>query len=165
MLSERVFSTFQTSAQGLAVQREKIAVASRNIANANTTAPANSDQGYRTQRVVTSVINQESFGKILLESVAALRDGSASPRPSGAQGVHSNIPRGLGPQAQVVSMDQSRYEFDPYHPDADESGMVRYADIDLVREMTEIVSANRLYEANLSAIEAEKNILRRSFEI
>lgn len=165
MLSDRVFSTFQTAAQGLAVQREKIAVAARNIANANTTAPANSDQGYRTQRVVTSVVNNESFGKILLDSVAALQRGSASPRASGTPDMPSAIPRGLGPQAQVVSLDQSRLEYDPNHPDADETGMVRYADIDLVREMTEIVSANRLYEANLSAVEAEKNILRRSFEI
>ena len=43
--------------------------------------------------------------------------------------------------------------------------MVQYPDIDMVREMTEMVSANRLYEANLSSIEAEKEIIKRALEI
>jgi len=56
-------------------------------------------------------------------------------------------------------------EYDPEHPDANEQGMVKYPDVDLVEEMTRMVSANRLYEANLSVIEAEKEIIKRSFEI
>jgi len=65
----------------------------------------------------------------------------------------------------VVEQDKFRYEYDPKHPDADENGMVRYPDVDLIREMTQMVSANRLYEANLSSIEAEKEIIKRSFDI
>jgi flagellar basal-body rod protein FlgC len=72
---------------------------------------------------------------------------------------------GIGPEFEVVEQEKYRYEFDPNHPDADENGMVRYPDVDLVREMTQLVSANRLYEANLSAVEAEKQIIKRSFEI
>lgn len=72
---------------------------------------------------------------------------------------------GLGPQFDIEEKESFRFEFDPDHPDADENGMVRYPDIDLVREMAEMVSANRLYEANLSSIEAEKEIIKRSMEI
>jgi len=72
---------------------------------------------------------------------------------------------GIGPEFEVTEQESYRYEFDPEHPDADENGMVRYPDVDLVREMTQLVSANRLYEANLSAVEAEKQIIKRSFEI
>ncbi len=72
---------------------------------------------------------------------------------------------GLGPDFQVTEQNKFRYEYDPNHPDADENGMVKYPDIDMVREMTEMVSANRLYEANLSSIEAEKEIIKRSLEI
>jgi len=71
----------------------------------------------------------------------------------------------LGPGLEVVEQDKFRYEYDPNHPDADENGMVRYPDVDLIREMTQMVSANRLYEANLSSIEAEKQIIKRAFEI
>ena len=37
--------------------------------------------------------------------------------------------------------------------------------IGLVQEMAELVSANRLYEANLSSIQAEKEMIKRSMEI
>ena len=42
--------------------------------------------------------------------------------------------------------------------------MVQYPDVDMV-EIASIVSANRLYEANLSVIEAAKQIMKRSMEI
>lgn len=72
---------------------------------------------------------------------------------------------GLGPDFRVTDEDKFRTEYDPNHPDADENGMVRYPDIDMIREMTRMMSATRLYEANLSAIEAEKEIIKRSLEI
>ena len=72
---------------------------------------------------------------------------------------------GLGPAFEVVEQEKFRYEYDPNHPDANENGMVRYPDIDMVKEMAVMVSANRLYEANLSSIEAEKEILKKSLEI
>jgi flagellar basal-body rod protein FlgC len=71
----------------------------------------------------------------------------------------------MGPQAEMIEQDKYRFEYDPMHPDADENGMVRYPDVDLIEEMTRLISANRLYEANLSAIEAEKEVIKRSFEI
>jgi flagellar basal-body rod protein FlgC len=43
--------------------------------------------------------------------------------------------------------------------------MVKYPDVDMVQEMTRMVSANRLYEANLSVVQAEKSIIKSSFEI
>ena len=40
---------------------------------------------------------------------------------------------GLGPAFQVVEQEKFRYEYDPNHPDANENGMVRYPDIDMVK--------------------------------
>jgi flagellar basal-body rod protein FlgC len=71
----------------------------------------------------------------------------------------------MGPEFQVKESDNFRFEFDPNHPDADENGMVKYPDVDLVREMTQLISANRMYEANLSSVQAEKEIIRKSLEI
>ncbi|TVQ66267.1 MAG: flagellar basal body rod protein FlgC [Balneolaceae bacterium] len=160
MLPDRIFTAFQTSAQGLAVQREKISAASRNIANAGTSAPAGSDKIYRPQAVETKGPARENFGKLLLESVNNLN------RPgSNRIGGSGEGRSGLGPQFKVVESDNFRMEFDPNHPDADENGMVRYPDIDMIREMTQMVTATRLYEANLSAIEAEKEIIKRSMDI
>jgi len=167
MLPDRVFSTFQTAGRGLAVQREKIATASRNIANAGVSAPKGSDQMYRPQTVQTKAVSQENFKSLLVNSMSSMK--SSNPKhfsgPSQGQMMNAAGGGGLGPQFEVTHEEKFRFEYDPNHPDADENGMVRYPDVDLVREMTQLVSANRLYEANLSAVEAEKEIIKRSLEI
>ncbi len=160
MLPDRIFSTFQTAAQGLAVQREKISVASRNIANAGTSSPQGSPDAYRPKTVQTTAPARENFRQLLLESV-----GSANKNTPNQFNSSGNKVTGLGPEFRVTEEDNFRMEYDPNHPDADENGMVRYPDIDMIREMTRMMSATRLYEANLSAIEAEKEIIKRSLEI
>ena len=166
MLPDRVFSTFQTAGRGLAVQREKIAAASRNIANAGVSAPKGSDEMYRPQTVQTKAVHQDKFRNLLLDSMSSLSTSNekhfSAPSPMRSTAHNSG---GIGPEFEVTEQESYRYEFDPEHPDADENGMVRYPDVDLVREMTQLVSANRLYEANMSAVEAEKQIIKRSFEI
>lgn len=165
MLPDRIFSTFQTASQGLAVQREKIAVSSRNIANAETSAPKGSGNIYRPQSVKTSAVDQSNFRKVLLDSVSSLNRSHPS-HFSGTSPANSiEGERNLGPEFDIAETEKFRFEYDPNHPDADENGMVRYPDIDLIREMTQLISANRLYEANLSTIEAEKEIIRRSLDI
>jgi len=167
MLPDRIFSTFKTASQGLAVQREKIAAASRNIANASTSAPKGSANVYRPQSVQTLAPEQNKFKNLLRDSVSSLNRSHPRHLESSAAGLSETAgnQQGLGPDFEISENDSFRYEYDPNHPDADENGMVRYPDIDLVREMTQLVSANRLYEANLSSIEAEKEIIKRSLEI
>lgn len=165
MIPERLSSAFQTAAKGLAVQRERINVASRNIANVNTTSVEGSGKGYRPQTVRSSAPNPTSFKKVLSNSMGTLkktREQHLSPQNSIQNGGSG---QSLGPNYQIEQKDSYRYEYEPNHPDANEDGMVRYPDIDMVKEMTNIVSANRLYEANLSSIEAEKEIMRRSLQI
>lgn len=167
MLPSRMFSTFQTASQGLAVQREKISVASRNIANAQTSAPSGSADVYRPQSVQTTQPSAGSFKKVLIDSLSSLKTTNPNHiKTPGTSlvGVNNNL-KSLGPEFSVVEQENYRYEFDPNHPDADENGMVRYPDIDLIREMTQLVSANRLYDANMSSIEAEKEIIKRALEI
>jgi|SRR6056297_1844137 len=168
MLPDRISSTFQTASQGLAVQRERLAVASRNIANAQTTAPVGSSNVYRPQSVVTKGPNQQNFVQVLGETMGSFQKTDVrhlDPYRGPLGSMDSQKKVGLGPQFAIEEKESFRFEFDPEHPDADENGMVRYPDIDLVREMAEMVSANRLYEANLSSIEAEKEIIKRSMEI
>jgi flagellar basal-body rod protein FlgC len=166
MLPDRIFSSFQTASQGLSVQREKIAAATNNIANAGTSAPEGSAKVFRPQSVQTDTGSRRDFQRVLLDSISTLkRTRSEHIAPGTSSGNPGALRSNLGPQAQIVEADNFRHEFDPNHPDADENGMVRYPDVDLIREMTQLVSANRLYEANLSAIEAEKQIIKRSLEL
>jgi flagellar basal-body rod protein FlgC len=162
---DRFFSVFKTAGRGLAAQRKQISVASENIANANTTRRLGGRGPYRPKMLHATVGDRTRFQKALKNSILQMQtsDGSHMTQPGTQQNQGRIVD--LGPQTKVVEQQKFRFEHDPDHPDADENGMVKYPDIDMVEEMTRMVSANRLYEANLSVIEAEKSIIKSSFEI
>ena len=55
--------------------------------------------------------------------------------------------------------------YEPGHPDADEEGMVSYPDINVVEEMTNLMTAQRNYEANTATIETVKNMYMQALNI
>ena len=147
-------SLFQTAASGLEVQKKRLEAAAQNIANSRVSSTPGSI-GYQIKSVSSKGPEDTDFLNVFqnqLEGPESIVDGSDSA---------SN----LGPTSEIVETAKYRYEYDPSHPDADENGMVQYPDVDMVREMAAMVSANRLYEANLSVIEAAKQIMKRSMEI
>lgn len=162
----RFFSVFKTAGKGLAAQRRQISVASENIANAHTTSRLNGVGPYKPKTVINSMGGSGRFERALKDSLLQMRTSQSTHLPE-PQSEQKRLAGGenLGPITEVQEQEKFRFEYDPEHPDADENGMVRYPDVDMVEEMTRMVSANRLYEANLSVIEAEKQILKRSFEI
>ena len=54
-----------------------------------------------------------------------------------------------------IVKDESPFEevFDPTHPDADERGVVLYPNVNTMKEMADLVTAVRSYEANISVQE------------
>ena len=147
-------SLFQTAASGLEVQKKRLEAAAQNIANSRVSSTTGSI-GYQIKSVSSKGPEDTDFLNVFqnqLEGPESIIDGSDSAN-------------NLGPTSEIVETAKYRYEYDPSHPDADENGMVQYPDVDMVREMASMVSANRLYEANLSVIEAAKQIMKRSMEI
>ena len=71
----------------------------------------------------------------------------------------------LGPNTEIVEERRIRREYDPTHPHANPEGYVEYPDINVVEEMARMVSANRIYEANLSSVQSAKEIIKRTLEI
>jgi len=55
--------------------------------------------------------------------------------------------------------------YDPGHPDADERGIVRYPNVDVITEMVELLSAGRAYEANLAVLSTTKSMFLRTLEL
>mgnify|MGYP006309199653 CR=1 FL=1 len=55
--------------------------------------------------------------------------------------------------------------FDPQHPDADAEGYVTYPDINIVEEMTDLMVANRMFEANVTVINSAKQMIMKSLDI
>jgi flagellar basal-body rod protein FlgC len=65
----------------------------------------------------------------------------------------------------VQDPDGVRLEYDPKHPDANEAGYVAYPDINVMQEMVDLLSATRSYEANVTAINAAKDMALRALQI
>ena len=55
--------------------------------------------------------------------------------------------------------------FEPGHPDADEAGFVAYPNVDPVKEMVDMLSAARSYEANVTVMRSVRDMLRSALEI
>ena len=74
---------------------------------------------------------------------------------------------GDGVKAVSVSEDQSDLTmvYDPSHPDADENGYVLYPNVNIVTEMTNMIDAERAYQANATAFASSKAIATKGLEI
>ena len=66
-----------------------------------------------------------------------------------------------------ITEDQSapRMVYQPDHPDANEEGYVAYPNVNLVREMTDMLVASRAYEANLSVVTTGRDMWNGALEV
>lgn len=64
------------------------------------------------------------------------------------------------PMIAGVVEDQAdpRKVYQPGHPDADKQGFVAYPNINVVQTMTDLLSASRLYQANVTAVETARTL-------
>jgi flagellar basal-body rod protein FlgC len=68
--------------------------------------------------------------------------------------------------AEVTTDDSEGLKvYDPSHPDADKDGFVTYPNVNMVVEMTNMLSATRSYEANLAVINFAKQMALRAIDI
>lgn len=165
LIGNRVFSVFRTSARGMEAQRIALGASSENIANATTTRTADG-QPYALKRAVQTAPNETGgrFGDILVK--AGIEMERTDPRHLDGNELSANLDGGdLGPTTEIQEEVRLRAEYDPTHPNADAQGYVYYPDVNIVEEMSRMISANRLYEANLSAVQAAKEMVKRSLEI
>jgi flagellar basal-body rod protein FlgC len=72
-------------------------------------------------------------------------------------------------QVEVVGIVQDlaplRVVHDPGNPLADANGNVRLPNVDVTAQMVDMLAATRAYEANASAIEADKQVFRQALNI
>jgi flagellar basal-body rod protein FlgC len=55
--------------------------------------------------------------------------------------------------------------YNPEHPDADANGYVAMPNVNVVTEMVNMIAATRAYEANVTVMNAAKNMAMKSLEI
>ncbi|MBT7789754.1 MAG: flagellar basal body rod protein FlgC [Calditrichaeota bacterium] len=69
------------------------------------------------------------------------------------------------PEIEVAEVDGEKLVYDPTHPRADKNGYLLMPDISVVEEMVDMVAASRFYEANISVLNATKQMAKKAMEI
>lgn len=172
-----LFRSMNISASALSAERFRMDVIAENLSNANTTRTASGDP-YRRRYTVFQQREEAKFAEVMKDEFSKdINVGDRGykidygryyldgPRKAGAQGA---IPfYGRGVRVAEVGEDQSdfRLDYNPEHPDADEDGYVRMPNVDTVREMVDLISASRAYQANATSIETFKTMANKALEL
>jgi flagellar basal-body rod protein FlgC len=146
----RLTNGFDISSSALTAQRLRMDVISSNIANADTSR-AKYVNGkwvpYQRKLVSFETKSQPSFAQALQ---GAMADGT-----------------GEGVRVSKIIEDQTpvKLVYNPTHPDADANGYVAMPNVDIAKEMVDMISATRSYEANVTALNATKAMITKALEI
>lgn len=134
----KLLSALRIAGSGLMAQRVRLNISSMNLANAHVTRTVEGGP-YRAKDVVLAAIPLEDEGEAKLYEVKVVK-----------------IVDDPSPFKEV---------YDPSHPDADERGMVKYPNVDVLTEMVELLSAGRAYEANLTVMNITKTLALKTLDI
>jgi flagellar basal-body rod protein FlgC len=131
-----LYKSMAVSASGMKAQGTRLKVISENLANANTTAETPGDLPYRRKTVI---FKNELDRAMDVDKVRVAK----------------------------VDVDKSDFQrrYDPSHPSADADGYVLMPNVNSVVEAMDMREAQRSYEANLSAIDAARQMLTRTIDI
>ncbi|MBQ6409006.1 MAG: flagellar basal body rod protein FlgC [Butyrivibrio sp.] len=143
-----IYDSFNINSSGMTAQRFRMDIISENIANANTTRTEDGSPYVRKVVRFQEKGGQTPFSRIL----------------------HDRLDQYSGRGVKVVQVQEDTWTqmnivYDPSHPDADENGYVTYPNVNTVTEMTNLIDAQRSYEANATAFNASKNLATRGLEL
>ena len=148
-----MFDSMHISASGLSAERLRMDVIAMNLANANTTRGPDG-QAFRRHEVVFRATTDVGGSS---GTPGTQRDGATAPDGTGLSGVEAV---GIVEDASPL-----RAVYDPQHPDADDNGYVYMPNVNPVTEMVDMMTATRAYEANVTAMNAAKNMALKALDI
>ena len=135
----RMFRAIDVSGSSLTAHRLWLDSISANLANVNTTRTA--DGGPYRRKVPV-------FAEMLDKTIGGYEDIG-------------------GVRVVEIAEDDTppRLAYQPDHPDADGEGYVAFPNVNVVREMADMLTASRAYEANLAVADAARNMWAGALEI
>ena len=146
----RIFRSIDIAGSGLTANRLWMDTISGNLANVNTTRTP--EGGPYVRRVP---VFQERLMDVVGGQDERLSKGWFGFRS--AAGVHVTD---IGTDATPPRM-----AYQPDHPDANAEGYVAYPNVNVVREMADMMVASRAYEANLTVVETAKSVWSGALDI
>jgi flagellar basal-body rod protein FlgC len=129
------FDILAISGSGVNLNRTWLDAISDNIANISTVRPT-SEAAYQARYVEATAVT-----------------------PDAAQ------PGGVAVSGIALSSPEGRLSYQPDNPMADAQGMVRLPDVDLSEQMTQLIMAQRGYQANLSVVQRATDAYNAALQI
>lgn len=129
------FSTIGIAGSGLNVYRHWLDAISDNIANVNTVRPTDED-AFQARYVVAQ-----------------------------SNDIEGGTTGGVHVAGAVYGDAEGRLVYEPQHPLADAEGYVRYPDIDMASQMTQLIMAQRGYQANAAVIDRARELYTQALQI
>lgn len=147
-----LFNSLNIASSGMSAERVRTDVIANNIANATTTKTADGGPFKRSRVILRPRASEPSWRSPFLPD-----------------GMGDQI--GKGVRISEIEKDNAppRLIYDPTHPDRIKFGpnkdYVEMPNVDIVTEMTDMISASRSYEANASVVEGTKTMFLRALDI
>ena len=129
-------ASLKVAASGLEAQSTRIRIVSENLANARSTGDTPGADPFRRKTVTFA---------------------SELDRATGASLV----------QVERLGEDEGNFstEYDPGNPAADEKGIVKMPNVNMLVEMADMREANRSYEANLQSIKQSRDLISATIDL
>jgi len=129
-------AAMKIAGSGLEAQSTRLRIVSENIANARSTGDTPGAEPYRRKTI--------TFGQQM-------------DRTSGVETVN----------VRKVGEDETDFstEFDPSNPAADEKGVVKLPNVNILVEMADMREANRSYDANLQTIKQTRDLISSTIDL
>lgn len=134
---------FDIAGSGMNAQSTRLNTTASNIANAET-GSSSTEKTYKGRHPIFAA----SFNKML-----------GYPEKNTLQGTGEAM--GVEVKAIVESDAPLQPRYEPNNPLADEQGMVYYPNVNVVEEMTNMMSASRSYQVNVEVANAAKQMMQK----
>lgn len=134
---------FDIAGSGMNAQSVRLNTTASNIANAES-ASSSAEEVYRGRHPLFAASYNQMLGSPASSSMN--RDESAV---------------GVGVQGIVESEAPLQMRYEPHHPLADDEGYVYYPNVNVVEEMTNMISASRSFQVNVEVMNSAKQMVQR----
>lgn len=139
---------FSVVGSALDSQRHRLNIIAGNLANAGSTRSPGEGPYIRRDVVFRSVNHGSPFERVFSTAFGG---------PTNPSGVEiARVIQDPRPPRQI---------YDPSHPDADKKGYVSLPNVNVIEEMTNLITTSRSYEANLAVLNTGKTLAMRMLDL
>lgn len=142
-------NVFNIAGTGMNAQSVRLNTTASNIANAETVS-SSVEETYKARKPWFSVLEKQ------WDNVKGLND---------KLDIRSQVGDGVQVKGIVESDAPLKKRYQPHHPMADEEGYVMYPNVNVVEEMTDMMSSSRSYQMNVEMMKTAKQMLQRTLTL